>query len=338
MRELQEATGGNLGGNKVTNKILDFIAKVVGEDVLKSFEECKHEYLELMQEIEGKKRKTGATSTETVSIKLPYVLLKKFKEIKGEILCSETVPTALKTSVSFVGDKLRMPSKTFALCFANAVQDVVAHIHGLLESLSAKKINIDVLLMVGGFSESPVLQKKIKKTFGDRMDIVIPPEASLCVLKGAVLFGFEPERVTERISRYTFGVEQSVKFDPKVHSDSRKTSVKGKEMVDGVFDVHVRVGDIVKYGEFQAERVYYPMSRNDLEYPVAIYRSTNKDPKFTHEDGCDRVACFNIKRPFEKGTSTKNEAIKVKLAFGHSDIVVEVIAKDGTRMKSECML
>lgn len=340
MRELHVATGGDFGGNKVTNKILEFIGDVVGKNVMQAFsEECKSDYLQLIKDVEAKKRKTDPSSNGNVTIKLPSGLLTKFCKMTGDVLSKTTLPLSLQSTVSIVEDKLRMQSKTFESFFADTVNNVLTHIKDLLESLASKNINVDVLVMVGGFSDSQVLQKAIKNEFNNtKLKIVLPQEASLCVVKGAVLFGFEPERITERISRYTYGIEQCVKYDPKIYPDTKTSLVNGKEMVDGVFDIHVRVGDIVKYGEFQNERVYYPMSPNDLQYFVSLYRSTKRDPKFTHEDGCERVECFHMKRPFKRGTSTKDETIKVKLAFGNSDIVAEVIAKDGTRIKSECIL
>lgn len=231
-----------------------------------------------------------------------------------------------------------MQSDLFESFFEDAVRRIIAHITNLLDSLLAQAMAVNVLVMVGGFSDSEILQKEIRKAFSNRVGIVIPPEASLCVLKGAVLFGFEPERITERVSRFTFGIEQSVNFDPLVHPDSRKTQVNGKMMVDGVFDIHVRIGDTVKYGLFQSERIYYPMSPNDLQYYVTLYRSTKKDPRFTDEDGCDRVTCFYMNRPFQVGTPIRDEEIKIRLAFGHSDVVAEVTARDGTRINSECIL
>lgn len=41
---------------------------------------------------------------------------------------------------------------------------------------------------------------------------MIPCEASLCALKGAVMYGFEPHMMTERVAGYTDGVFQIVGF------------------------------------------------------------------------------------------------------------------------------
>ena len=336
LRELHQATGGSWGGNTVTENFLEIIAQAVGEDVYRDFvDKNKHDYLELMKEIEEKKRKGNPDSQEKISIKLPSALLRAYETKNKQPFGKNSTREDDKDPVSFIGDKLRITSKKFVSLFAAPVQDIIAHIHDLLESIRKP---ITVLLMVGGFSDSPVLRKKVRQAFGERMKVVIPTEASLSVAKGAVLYAFEPGRITERVIRYTYGIDQTVSFKPSEHPVNRKSLVGKKAMVDGVFDIHVRVGDVVKYGEFQTERVYYPVTPNDLDYSVMLYRSNKTEPKFTDEEGCHFVGYYFMSRPYQKGTSTKDEAIKVKLAFGHSDIQAKVTAHNGEEVMSEFKL
>lgn len=333
MRELHKATGVYMGGNTVSANIWTFLATVVGDNVLSEFcAEYKHDYLELIKEIDAKKRKAD---TKTVSIKLPSMLLTKFKEINNKQFSNESIPENIRSSVSFVTDKLRIQFEHFRSFFDEAVRKIVDHMKALLEGFPKK---IDILLMVGGFSDSLILQNEVKKTFGNRMKIVIPSDASLCVMKGAVLFGFEPGRITERIARYTYGIEQTVEFNPYKHPASKKTLIDGKAMVDGVFDIHVRAGDVVKYEEYQCERVYLPMTTQDLHYSVILYRSSATNPMFTDENGCEPVGSFIIKRSNRRRNSTGKGDIKINLAFGHSDVVAKVTASDESIVKAEFKL
>ena len=45
-------------------------------------------------------------------------------------------------------------------------------------------LGIELLFLVGGFSESAVLQAHIRQQFGQRLKIAIPQDASLAILKG----------------------------------------------------------------------------------------------------------------------------------------------------------
>lgn len=52
------------------------------------------------------------------------------------------------------------------------------------------------LFLVGGFAESPMLQKAVQKALGQRCRIIIPHDVGLTILKGAVLFGLDPTVVS----------------------------------------------------------------------------------------------------------------------------------------------
>lgn len=52
--------------------------------------------------------------------------------------------------------------------------------------------------MVGGFSESPITLDVVKNAFPTKR-VIVPEEAGLAVLKGAVLFGHQSNSVLEFI-------------------------------------------------------------------------------------------------------------------------------------------
>lgn len=52
------------------------------------------------------------------------------------------------------------------------------------------------LFLVGGFAESPMLQKAVQGALGRSCRIIIPHDVGLTILKGAVLFGLDPTVVS----------------------------------------------------------------------------------------------------------------------------------------------
>lgn len=52
------------------------------------------------------------------------------------------------------------------------------------------------LFLVGGFAESPMLQKAVQRALGRSCRIIIPHDVGLTILKGAVLFGLDPTVVS----------------------------------------------------------------------------------------------------------------------------------------------
>ncbi|KAH3822080.1 hypothetical protein DPMN_123850 [Dreissena polymorpha] len=66
--------------------------------------------------------------------------------------------------------------------------------------------DVETILMVGGYSESPILQEAIKKKFPN-IKIIVPPDAGLAVIKGAVIVGHCPIVNKESLSTYTYGTD-----------------------------------------------------------------------------------------------------------------------------------
>ena len=73
-----------------------------------------------------------------------------------------------------------------------------------------------MILLVGGYGESPLLQETFKKEFANRI-IVTPQDCSLVVMKGAVLYGHNPMTISARILRFSYGLSVEPEFNPRIH-------------------------------------------------------------------------------------------------------------------------
>ena len=49
----------------------------------------------------------------------------------------------------------------------------------------------------------------------------MPQEAGLAVLRGAVVFGYNPKAIDSRIAKYTYGVKTNEEFDTEKHMESK---------------------------------------------------------------------------------------------------------------------
>jgi hypothetical protein len=58
--------------------------------------------------------------------------------------------------------------------------------------------------------------------------VVVPEDAELAVLKGAVLFGHKPDYIVARIARYTYGVRISSDFNQDIHEPGRCVVKNGR--------------------------------------------------------------------------------------------------------------
>jgi len=129
--------------------------------------------------------------------------------------------------------------------FDDSCDRTIGHIRDVLRQPAGK--GVDTILLVGGFSESPLLQEKIKSFFKDKR-IIIPPDAGLAVLKGAVMFGHDPLIIKSRVAKCSYGISIYGDFDPTIHPPSKKVIHKGVTKCKDIFAPHVKKGEELLVG------------------------------------------------------------------------------------------
>ena len=89
--------------------------------------------------------------------------------------------------------------------------------------------------MVGGFSGADVLQNAVQKAFSD-IDVFLPVDGSLSVLKGAVIYGHNPDVVSSRVCNFTYCLDLCENFDPEIHSLEKQYGVDGEVNCTDIFN------------------------------------------------------------------------------------------------------
>lgn len=316
LKELHSASGGDWGGSKVNKAFLNFISHLIGPTEFYRFTtEFKSDYLLLLEDFEIKKRTFRPEFQDSVTVRIPASL--------NNILNSNEVDlTKEQGCVILLRDKLKISAEKFKSFFELPIKEIVTHVQGLRKVIEKP---IKAILMVGGFSESPILQQAMKESCGKSVHVVIPIDASLCVLKGAVLYGFSPCSVAFRSSRYTYGVAMTEPFDEKKHPERKKIIIDRSSFCDDVFDKHVEIHQEIPSGVPLQERKYYPFTDDDQTFSIRLYRSTSKDPKFVNDPGCSPVGIFEIPVDQSLGETKWERALQVQMVFGASDIHVRTI-------------
>lgn len=93
--------------------------------------------------------------------------------------------------VEYKDNKLHLSVKLVENLFQDVCSPIVEHIKEIFKTTKKFETKMETIIMVGGFSESPYLQETMMSAFPD-YEIMIPHEARLSVLKGAVLYGHYP--------------------------------------------------------------------------------------------------------------------------------------------------
>lgn len=192
-KELHRPTRGPWGGTKVDEAFDQLIIKIVGASCFQKFkDDYKVDDLDIYRELETKKRKIKPEPNSRTTIKLPYTLVTTFEEETGENIREVIQQTHYANKMTLLGNKLRMKDDLFKELFREPINMLVEHLQQLMaeDNLS----DVSTLLMVGGFSESPIMQDAIMKSFPAKR-VIVPVDAGLAVLKGAVLFGHQSNSI-----------------------------------------------------------------------------------------------------------------------------------------------
>ena len=173
-----------------------------GKDVWSSFiKNCPEDVLYVKKEFESKKKVIKESSNDTITMKFPVALvnlLREKRQFKGK-MAEYIEQTTYSHSVKAVNDQVRFKNDFIKECFTKSVEKIINHLQMLFyKELRGKSIGS--ILMVSGFSQSPVLYDRMKSVFPN-MEVICPQEAVLAIVKGAVMFGNNPRLIQERISQ-----------------------------------------------------------------------------------------------------------------------------------------
>lgn len=327
LKELHKANGGDWGGTKVDESFKSLLADIVGNDVMEAFGSIhKYDFLEFLTDFEVKKRTIHPKLAEKVTFKVPISLLETYRETNpgSNIKTAITSKSKYKNKLTWTGDKLRMDAEITKALFDESCKKIVDHLKQLFRHSVVK--DVSSILLVGGFSESPMLQVAIKEAFIDKK-VIVPQDAGLAVLKGAVLYGHQPKTISARICKYTYGVGTTQIYDSNIHPKSKKIIRKnGDERCKDIFSIHVRVGQLVKVGEPQVNQNYTVAEADQTAIGFSIYTSNNKEPTYTTDEGCIRLGKLTLQMPdTSKG---KNRGANVHMTFSGTEIVVTAVDQD----------
>ena len=175
-------------------------------------EEQMEQYVDLFREFEIKKREISPNTEKKVNFRIPSSLTELINDVTGNDIKTSIANSRYKSTVTFLGDKLRVNAEVATSLFDTALNSIVTHMTSLFRKPNVSECK--TIVMVGGFSESAVLQEKIKSSFPE-MKIIVPNEAGLAVLKGAAIFGHNPSAIAQRILKSTYGQESTHMFKDK---------------------------------------------------------------------------------------------------------------------------
>lgn len=283
LSEVHQPTGGPWGGSLVDQAFHEFLINIFGKSAIQNFSEnYKSDELYLLRNFESVKRKIDRGSVQPRILRIPASLVTCAKNASAVKRKIEQSLYNGKVELKSTKDKLAVNGGLLEGMFNISSENIVRHVKELFTKKEMQGIN--TLILVGGFSESALIAKDMRAVFPNK-EIIIPQDSSLAVLKGAVLYGHNPQCITSRRMPYTYGISTAVPFDKQIHPEDKKVIYNGAEKCEDIFQVFFEVGQRVTPGKTKVVRNFHTSVRSSSVAIVEIYRTRNRHPDFVSDAG-----------------------------------------------------
>lgn len=321
LRELYKATGGAWGSIGVDCQFEMLLVSIFGERFIEKFVRQRAvSWLELMNNFEAKKRTFNPSKQNPISITLPFAFIDQFQK---------TTKKSVDHAVASYGDEhiqwsyqgsLRLLPQAMMALFEPVVSTVVQHIKKLLTQPEVGRIKY--LFLVGGFADSPVLQLAIREAFSHQLNVIIPQDVSLTILKGAVMFGLNPSAVRVRRSALTYGVACLNKFKPEIHPPEKKVIKDEQEWCTDVFDTFVSIGQAIPHDHWVTRS--YNLARSGIKSTVlTLFASDSESVKFITDPGVVKIGELRLQMP--DTTGGRSRELRMTMIFGDTEVSIHAI-------------
>ena len=297
-------------------KLIYFQNIFLGKEFTQCINEYPNEILEMQQNFEFQKRSIGDnTGKRCVYIPIPECC-RQIPDFEKKFNDPAKYP-GLNLKVN--RGKIEFPNEIIEGMFLEIIYKIKKHVGGLLD----QNIFVDAILLVGGFSESKLIYNSMQDSFPN-ITILNPPECGLSVLKGSVLYGYQPQQIAKRVSRYSYGFSIRMPFDPDVHRSERDLAHKVGSELEDVFRPIILAGETVVANEV---REYKCRTAGSGLIQVEFYGTRDSNPKYVHdhEQFKPEFPCLHIGDivgEYDSDEQPDNNEVLLRVAFGHTQLNV----------------
>lgn len=295
LKELYKASGGPYGAVGVDLAFEAMLCQIFGEDFIKSFKAKRPAaWVDLTIAFEARKRTAAPGRANALNISLPFSFIDFYKRQRGQ-----SVEAALRRSNMNIvkwssQGMLRLTQEAMNELFQPTISNIVKHIEELVAKPELQGVRF--LFLVGGFAESPMLQKAVQRAVGRTCRIIIPHDVGLTILKGAVLFGLDPTVVRVRRCPLIYGVGVLNRFVEGRHPRDKLLIKDGREWCTDILDRFVCVDQSVALGEV-VKRSYTPARLGQRKIIINIYCSPSEDVTYISDPGVRKCGTITLDLP-----------------------------------------
>ncbi|GLD68317.1 heat shock 70 kDa protein 12A-like protein [Lates japonicus] len=312
LKELHKASGNDLGGQTVDKKFKEFLREIFCDGLWDEYErKYPSEVQRMMYDFMVLKQ-----VNEDVQITCPFNLGKVAQKKKDIEEFFETVEGA-----SWNDGSIKITKEKMRSFFDESLNSITKSIREIL----SKDFRIEYILLVGGYAQSKILRKHIKSQFGRQCKVLCPYRAQEAIVKGAVMFGRNPEVVASRKSAFTYGIAIRERFDESRHKAGKKFTITNVEWCKDIFEKLVEIDEDVGWNESR-EYTFGPIEADLTGVTFKFFQTERKNPPYVDDWGVEEIGSFILDMPETK--SGMNREVKVEIRFGSTEMTATATDMD----------
>ncbi|RIB03890.1 hypothetical protein C2G38_734848 [Gigaspora rosea] len=311
LNEETERTGDLCGGTFVDQEFINFISRKVGFNALQKLR--IYAYGELQKLVftfcdQIKHHFTGDLDEYEITV------------LDLQVICPSLInyiTGAEKTILENNEWEIELDFDTVKKMFDTTINKIIRLIDNQLYQL--KKLSnmrkCKAMFLVGGFSSSNYLIKRVREQFKRRVPYIASPQQPVvAIVKGAVTYGLNINLVKSRVLKWTYGVEVKAKFD--IRNDPLE--FRTKDNMIWKFDIlAVRGTNVCVNKKFCKE--YKPLNSEQTMAEFRVFITTSYQPEYINENEMRLLGTLKITLSnwLSRG---RNRPVEFGLTFGTMEI------------------
>ncbi|KAK3098838.1 hypothetical protein FSP39_023537 [Pinctada imbricata] len=314
LTEVHPSTGGAWGSTSVVADFFSFLSEIFGTDLYQTLSPSEILKLEVEFEDVMKQLSHGspALSSSGFCFDIPESLLKPLGLVHKN-----------GYSISLHGRQLFIGIQTMLEIFKPTLDSIIRCVRSVLNDRRSQSIRY--VIMVGGFSKCAILQSSLKQVFS-LVKFIVPDDVMTPTVKGAVLFGNNPNIVNLRIAPRSYGIRKQCRFVHGKHDARRLEIIDGVEKCTDIFDVYIQKDETLLKEHVTEYKTYCPVRHDQTVMRLRVYSADKRSPHYTTDPGCRKIGHIVVQLPdTSKG---KSRQVRVKMIVGGTELKVSAVDDD----------
>ena len=332
VNELAPPSGGPYGGIRVDEAFETLLEPVFGNQMQQPFFEqlrLKHPvaWLNLRKQLEEKKTVLDKKKdNDGVWFDITMQFNRACMQLTGRDVYSLLDDSHVEGISLSTNDLMQVRADLMKALYRTSIDNICNRLNTDLAKPPLSKVS--ALYMVGSFSKSKYLLESVRQRTHMNVppgNIINPKGSSVAIVMGAVMYGFNPRIVQERVASQSYGIGILQRFDSTKHPESKSVHHNNVKWCKDVYDEFLKCGQRVRNTGEPVQKRYFPVEPDQRKMCIAVY-SAPRSVKYVDDRGSKHMANIVVDMPDVTG-GVDREVI-VEIEFDGPEI--HVVARDKT--------